>query len=96
MSFTPNGGTAQTVAIGVTPTMLSELEIGRGITNAYGTQIFNYYDLTIYELTISEGSTTVHHYLPKSLNGVPGLYDTVTNTFISSETSTELVAIPLT
>ena len=73
--------------------MTSPLNIG---LNTYNNTIFSYFDLTIYRLTIKENGVAVRNYVPKSYMGVPGLYDTVTGAFISSETDSEVVAIPLT
>jgi hypothetical protein len=71
-----------------------------------GTNIMKVFDLTIYELKITENGTVVRDWVPKKKNGVTGLLDIATNgtgTFLSSETaktsglaSDELVAIPLT
>lgn len=55
--------------------------------------IFSKYDLTIYRLTIKENDVVVRNYVPKYQNGVPGLYDTVNDTFISSKTSIEVIPI---
>lgn len=77
-----------------TTTMENPLMIGRGrTTNSAADDIFDYYKLTIYRLTITEGGTTVRNYVPATLGGVPGLHDTITGAFISSETSTPVVAI---
>lgn len=74
-------------------TMSNALMIGRSRAG----NIYNCFDLVIYELKIKENGSIVHDWVPKLKNGsTPGLYDTVTDTFISSETSTELVAVPLT
>jgi len=81
-----------------TSTMEVPVRIGKT-----GSRIYNAFDLTIYGLKFVENGTTVRNYVPMKRNGVPGLYDTVTGAFFSSETaktsgltSDELVAIPLT
>ena len=85
------GGTA-TLPLKTT-TMAQPLAIGYLFSQQ---AIYGRYDLTIYEFILSEGGIEKRHYVPKMRNGVPGLYDTKTGTFISSETNDELVAIPLT
>ena len=97
-SFTPNGGSKQSQNnTGQTEVMNDALEIGHYYRNNDNVDtIFNWFDLSIYELTISENNVTKRHYVPRKINGVPGLYDTETGAFISSKTSTELVEIPLT
>ena len=73
--------------------MQSPMRIGLSITDI----IYSVFDLTIYELTFTETNTDNNrHYIPKSKNGVPGLYETNTGAFISSETNDDLVAVPLT
>lgn len=89
-----NGGTERTHTTALKTTTMPEA-MAIGYHQGAGL-IYNVFDLTIFELTITEGGTTVRHYVPKKLNGVPGLYDTVNDTFISSETATELVEVPLT
>ena len=86
--FVPGGDESKAKSVQTTLmnyTMQNPLRIGRG-----NTYFFELFELTIYELTITENGTAVRHYVPKNVNGVPGLYDTVTDTFISSETSTEV------
>ena len=73
-----------------TTTMPDPLLIGYATNND---TIFSFFDLTIYRLTIKENGVNVRNYVPKSVGGVPGLYDTITDTFISSETSTEVETI---
>lgn len=55
--------------------------------------VFNRHNLYVYSLTIKENNVTLHQYLPKQRDsdGVNGLYDTVTHTFITSQTATNLV-----
>lgn len=76
-----------------TSTMVNPLVIG---LNTYNNLMFEFFDLTIYRFTIKENGVNVRNYVPRSVCGVPGLYDTVTGAFISSETSTDVVAIQLT
>lgn len=84
MSFIPNGGTAITKALSpAISSMANPMVIGYYISNG-DPRIFNTLDLTIHELTISEGSEVKRHYVPATLHGVPGLHDTVTGAFISS------------
>jgi len=94
-TFTFNGGTARSVSTFLqTETLTSPMAIGYHQGNQTK---FNVFDLTIYELTITENGQTVRHWVPKLKEGTTaGLYDTITNKFISSETADELVAIPLT
>ena len=65
--------------------------------------IYGNFDLEIYELKIYNGTTLVYDFKPVSKNGIAGLFDDASGTFLSSETaktsglaSDELVAIPLT
>lgn len=84
MSFIPNGGTAITKALSpAISSMANPMVIGYFISGGEP-RIFNTLDLTIHELTISEGNETKRHYVPATLQGVPGLHDTVTGAFISS------------
>ena len=94
-TFTFNGGTARSVSTYLqTETLTSPMAIGYHQGN---NTIFNVFDLTIYKLTITENGQPVHHWVPKLKDGTTaGLYDTITNKFIRSETTDELVAIPLT
>lgn len=97
MKFTPNGGTAITTSIGATQAMdKGPLTIGLYHSSSGTDSIFNWYDLTIYELTITENDVVKRHYTPVTRGGVPGLLDSETGHFMSSKTNTELVAIPLT
>lgn len=73
-----------------TTTMPNPLLIGYA---AHNDTIFSFFDLTIYRYTIKENGVNVRNYVPKIVGGVPGLYDTITDTFISSETSTEVETI---
>ena len=54
----------------------------------------NRWNVYIYGLKIMENRVVVRNYKPVTRNGVAGLYDTVHNTFISSNGNDELVAIP--
>jgi hypothetical protein len=76
-----------------TTTMPDPMLIGYATHND---TIFSIFDLTIYRLTIKENGVNVRNYVPKIVGGVPGLYDTITDTFISSETSTEVGTITVT
>lgn len=91
-TFKFNGGTERSVTTALADVNMStKLDIGY---NPAVSQIFAAFDLTIYEFTITESGNVVRHWVPKMKNGtIPGLYDTVTGKFISSETSTELVAV---
>ena len=96
-SFAPGGSNPSSKTFTKrTATSPYALEIGRGTYDssaAPDTTLYGAYDLVIYSLVIKEAGTVVRNYQPKSLNGVPGLYDTINDNFISSETSDELVAI---
>lgn len=84
MSFIPNGSTAITKALSpAISSVANPMAIGYWVSSG-DPRIFNTLDLTIHELTISEGNETKRHYVPATLNGVPGLHDTVTGAFISS------------
>lgn len=94
LTFLAGGTTPYNLSLPIKSTSMSQpMAIGYLFSQS---AIYGVYDLTIYELIISENGVERRHYVPKTFNGVPGLYDTVTNTFISSETNDELVAIPLT
>lgn len=94
LTFLAGGTTQYNLSLPIKSTSMSQpMAIGYLFSQS---AIYGVYDLTIYELIISENGVERRHYVPKTFNGVPGLYDTVTNTFISSETNDELVAIPLT
>ena len=73
-----------------THTMATPMDIGY---SAYFSAIFNRWDMTVYSLVIKENGNPVRNYVPVTRNGVPGLRDTVTGTFISSQTASALVAI---
>lgn len=86
-----NGTTVATKNISKKTTRMADpLLIGYATHND---TIFSFFDLTIYRLTIKENGVNVRNYVPKIVGGVPGLYDTITDTFISSETSTEVGTI---
>lgn len=79
-------------AVGTTPNFTDKTLCIGGAVN----HIFDYADFEIHNVKIYEGSTLVRDYSPVTKNGsIPGLLDAVTGVFISSETSDELVAIPL-
>lgn len=87
------GGTSYT---GNTPAVVAQvnpLTIGFYHTSGGVDQIFNKYDLTIYEFTVKENNVTLRHYVPAMVAGVPGLYDTVTGHFASSKTSTPVEVV---
>ena len=88
-----SGGTEHTVT---TSLKTSTMETPMYICKHNDGTIYCRFDLVIYELKITENGTVVRDWVPKTKNGIPGLYDTVNHTFMSSETATELVAIPLT
>ena len=100
-TFSVNGGTEKTAtAAKKTGTTAFAAAIGYDIMTQ---KAFGSYDIIIYRFTFKENGVNVRNYVPKMKGGVPGLYDTVTGAFISSETaktsgleSDELVAIPLT
>lgn len=98
LTFDPGGagtGIRSTNLQTKTATMIYPLNLG--INRQASTDvIYGKFDLTIYRLTIKENNVAVRNYLPKSYMGVPGLYDTVNDVFISSKTSDEVEAIPLT
>lgn len=77
-----------------TTTMPQPLEIGHLSSKTSGEGIYGVYYLTIYELKIYEGGRTddylVRHYVPRTIDNVPGLYDLKTHGFISSETNTDV------
>ncbi len=89
LKFTPNGGSAVTTALSAAVVDLANpLYIGKG-----SGRIFGSFDWTIFEITISEGSEVKRHYVPATLQGVPGLHDTVTGAFISSMVEGEPLVI---
>jgi hypothetical protein len=55
--------------------------------------IFNRHNIKVYSLIIKENDVTLHEYYPKQRDsdGVNGLYDIVTDTFITSQTATNLI-----
>lgn len=55
------------------------------------TTIFNRHNLKIFSMKIYEDNVLLHEYLPKTDGTNNGLYDTVTDTFITSQTATNLV-----
>lgn len=87
------GGTSYT---GNTPAVVAQvnpLTIGLYHTSGGVDQIFNKFDLTIYEFTVKENNVILRHYVPAMVAGVPGLYDTVTGHFASSKTSTPVEVV---
>lgn len=78
-------------------TMKYPLKIGHGRGRKTDSNVITSFTaFTIYRLTITEGGVTVRNYVPATLNGIPGLYETTgngTKRFLSSETSTPVVAI---
>ena len=71
-------------------TMPGKMKFG---SNSSGAKPFGYADIILYSLKHYENNVLTHEYLPQSRNGVAGLYDTVTNTFISSSTAVALEAV---
>lgn len=55
--------------------------------------IFNYQHFLVYGIKFYEGGTLTHDFKPYKRNGVVGLLDTETGTFISSQTSSPLVPV---
>ena len=49
--------------------------------------------MTIYEFSIIEDGVNVRHYIPMRRFGSPGLYDTVTGSFLTSKTNDPLVEV---
>ena len=87
------GGTSYT---GTTPAVVAQVDpltIGLYHTTGGVDQIFNKYDLTIYEFTVKENGETLRHYVPAMRLGTPGLYDTITGHFASSKTSTPVEVV---
>ena len=93
LTFLSGGVTEQTTNAAVkTTTMAQPMAIGY---SHLSNEPYANFELTIYRLTIKENGVTVRNYVPAKLGGVPGLHETVSGTFISSETSSELVAIEI-
>lgn len=88
------GGQSFQIATGiVVPTLFDPITIC-GRLNSQGVEkIYNYTDVNIYEFKIWESGTLVKHYKPAIYQGVIGLYDVVNDDFISSESSTSLIAL---
>ena len=63
-----------------------------GINNSL-TTVFNRHNLKIFSMKIYEDNVLLHEYYPKQRNsdGVNGLHDIVTDTFITSQTETNLI-----
>lgn len=59
-------------------------------------EIYGNFDLEIYELKIYNGTTLVYDFKPVSKDGVYGLLDAASGTFISSQTNSPLIPIFLT
>ena len=62
-------------------------------SNSAGAKPFGLADIILYSLKHYESNVLTHEYIPKTRNGVAGLYDNKTKTFISSATSVALVAV---
>lgn len=93
-TLTFNGGSIRsTTLVKKASTQLTPIQIGNDASKG-DNGIYKSFDLTIYRFTITENGNTVRNWLPKSLNGEAGLYDTINDTFITSQTDTPLVAIP--
>lgn len=73
-----------------TTTMQTPMMFGSNPTSA---NPFGFNEIILYSLKHYEDNVLTHEYLPKTLNGIAGLYDTKTETFITSETNVELEAI---
>jgi len=69
-----------------TTTMSSPLNFGGGGNGL----IFGLMDIIVYSIKHYENNVLVHNYVPVIRNGVAGLYDNKTDTFIHSTTGTEL------
>ena len=92
-TLTPGGGSAIQIATNrVVPGLLDPITICGRMT-ATGEKFYNYTDVNIYEFKIWESGTLVKHYKPAIFQGVIGLYDVVNDDFISSESSTSLIAL---
>lgn len=88
------GGQSFQIGTGiVVPTLSDPITICGRLNNQGQEKIYNYTDVNIYEFKIWESGTLVKHYKPALYQGVIGLYDVVNDDFISSESSTSLIAI---
>lgn len=73
-----------------TTTMQTPMMFG---SNPGSVNPFGFNEIILYSIKHYEDNVLTHEYLPKTLAGIAGLYDTKTETFITSETSVELEAI---
>ena len=86
-------GQTYTDSLNAVVAQVNPLTIGLYHTSGGVDQIFDSFDLTIYELKITDNGTLVRNYVPMRRAGVPGLYDTITGHFMSSKSSTDFVEI---
>lgn len=96
IEYTKGNGSG-TFAVGsnsvATTLMDAELEyplmLGCGrVMNSSADQITSFSAFIVYGLVITEGGVTVRNYIPREIDGVVGLYDTVNGNFFSHETNT--------
>lgn len=88
------GGQSFQIGTGiVVPTLFAPITICGRLNNQEVEKIYNYTDVNIYEFKIWESGTLVKHYKPAIYQGIIGLYDVVNDDFISSESSTSLIAL---
>lgn len=90
MNLTFQGVSASPAAPLKGNTMQSKLAIGYSY---YFQKMFTRFNLSIYGFKIIENGTVVRNYVPAELNGVPGLHDTITDSFISSQTAADVIPI---
>lgn len=90
MSVTFQGSSADPAAPLKGNTMQSKLAIGYSY---YYQKMFTRFNLSIYGFKVIENGTVVRNYVPAELNGVPGLHDTITDSFISSQTAADVIPI---
>ena len=92
--FVPGGsGTGYSGTLAAVVAQVNPLTLGLYHTSGGVDQVFNRYDLTVYELKITDNGSVVRNYVPMRKAGVPGLYDTITGHFMSSKSSTDFVEI---
>lgn len=85
-------GTASTSVTAKTGNNSANLRICCRLTSGEDVCYSRFY-LTIYEFTIIEDGENVRHYIPMRRFGSPGLYDTVTGSFLTSRTNDPLVEV---
>ena len=86
-------GQTYTGSLNAVVAQVNPLTLGLYHTSGGVDQIFDSFDLTVYELKITDNGTLVRNYVPVRRMGVPGLYDTITGHFMSSKSSTDFVEI---